>query len=95
MYMDTKNKIVGEITIPIYTNEESRIRTKLRLGIPLHNMDYYALATDILNNVTNGKLPDWEDNNLKLYLDKKYPNWKVDDTLIDYLEHIALNPRIS
>lgn len=87
--MDTKSKVVGMITIPIYTNEESRLKTKIKLGIPLTDIDYHALAADILKVTGSKSLPDFEDRDLRLYLDKKYPNWKIDSNLTSKLQQMV------
>lgn len=79
--MDTKTKIIGSIPIPIYTTEESRLKTKIKLGIPKSDTDYYVLAKDIIRFTGEGNPVDLESKKLTSYLQTKYPNWELEENL--------------
>lgn len=79
---------IGKISIPIYSTEESQVNTKFKLNIPLSKLDNFVLATDILKFTKSKEMPDFTEKSLVLYLDMKYPKWKITSELKESIKDI-------
>lgn len=84
--MEYKSEVIGKFELPTYTTEESMVRTKLQLKIGLKDTDIKVLANDIVKNI-KGDI-DFSNQDVKRYLDSKYPGWFVSDKLIERIKQL-------
>lgn len=86
MNMESRYNTVQMIEIPTYTAEESRLRTKLKLGVTISKYDAHAFIYDIKSKF--GSDVRLTDDVIK-YLNSKYPNWNSNFTLNEELNQLS------
>lgn len=70
------------IKLPVYTTEQSLIKTKLQNGIGLNESDITVLAKDFIDYTKQGG------DNLETYVNLKYPNLKIKDKVLSLMSEI-------